>query len=973
MILVYAIVSDHRESLRVQVMRADGRDGGALGREVYPAPAKSMLKNPPASLTLRPSDRRILMQLVMNQSVGSDEIHFNGASAYAVLEDMIRSGRCYLWQRHPQPLRWGKRLDARLVWHSDHDGVRPDFDLPGNTFLLPAAPPVCIDTDAFIARPLSLPLPALALCRWVSAPRMLPEDSIEFLQAVIDKYPSASFPEPKHIPRRRMDNHDPTPSVTLVRPRDFESSGGDGSILRLRLTFRYMTRTIAPSLVSNRVCCIEDGVLFDIARRPEVERAAQSLLTDYGFEVFRPAHPDLFQHACEEEDYFLPLDAEHDWFDVGQNLIPRLQNEGWSIDSEHGAKLVTPDAADWYSELTPAAGDSFVLETGIRVDGKKIDVLPHIHRFLGQYRGADTEAMLRSWESKTFPVATEDGLVLLPGNRVVRILRGLFELFADQPFDKRKRLRLDAWRGAELLAGDTSGIGHSELPPTLTELAARLTEAPVVPAMAEPTGLETKLRSYQRVGLGWLAFLREHGLGGILADDMGLGKTVQTIAMLLTEFNAGRLTRPVLIVAPTSVLANWRAEFELLAPTLRVLVMHGQSRQEHFDSIAQYHVVVTSYALLRIDADRYLEHEFSVTILDEAQAIKNADAKTAQVASRLRSDTRFCLTGTPMENHLEELWSLMDFANPGVLGSRRYFRHMFRFPIERQGNRVVRRALERRIRPFLLRRTKDLVARELPPKSVFVQSVNLSDVQADLYESVRASMEKRVREELARRGLERSRIIVLDALLKLRQVCCDPRLRNADREYALPMDSCKLAALTDMLPEMVEEGRRILLFSQFTSMLDLIKEQLAGMGLDYVEIRGSTKDRETPVHRFQSGETPLFLLSLKAGGTGLNLTAADTVIHYDPWWNPAVETQATDRAHRIGQNKPVFVYKLIASGTIEARIMDLQARKRDLVESILTTGKQPNEGLVFDRETIDSLLSPLGKKDHTPSRKGGGP
>jgi len=344
-------------------------------------------------------------------------------------------------------------------------------------------------------------------------------------------------------------------------------------------------------------------------------------------------------------------------------------------------------------------------------------------------------------------------------------------------------------------------------------------------------------------------------------------------------------------------------------------------------------------------------------VLDEAQAVKNAAAKTTQLVCRLDARHRLCLTGTPMENHLGELWSQFAFLMPGLLGDAKRFARVFRTPIEKKQDGERRAVLSGRLKPFLLRRTKSLVAADLPPKTEILRPLELAGSQRDLYETVRVAMHEKVRREVAEKGLARSHIVVLDALLKLRQVCCDPRLVKLTAARRVSA-SAKLEHLMEMLPALIEDGRQILLFSQFTSMLDLIKPALAEAGIDFVELRGDTKDRADPVACFQKGKVPLFLISLKAGGTGLNLTAADTVIHYDPWWNPAVEDQATDRAHRIGQDKPVFVYKLVAQGTVEERMLELQKRKRALADGIYDAASGPSTDL--EAGDIERLFEPLG-------------
>ena len=474
--------------------------------------------------------------------------------------------------------------------------------------------------------------------------------------------------------------------------------------------------------------------------------------------------------------------------------------------------------------------------------------------------------------------------------------------------------------------------------------------------MEPPAALGLELRAYQKEGLAWLQFLREQNLSGILADDMGLGKTAQALAHLLLEKESGRLDRPALVVLPTSLIFNWRNEAARFAPGLSILSLHGAERKARFSEISQHDVVLTTYPLLWRDAADLTRHQYHLLILDEAQTVKNARSQGAEVVRRIDARHRLCLTGTPLENHLGELWSQFDFLLPGFLGTNANFTRYWRVPIEKQGDEVRRELLARRVRPFVLRRRKEEVARELPEKTIIVRKVELNGAQRDLYEAVRVAMDAMVREEVVNKGFGRSQIVILDALLKLRQVCCDPRLVRTPLAQRVK-ERAKLDLLMTMLPEQVEEGRRILLFSQFTHMLALIEAELKRVGIDYVTLTGSTTDRETPVRRFQNCEVPVFLISLKAGGVGLNLTAADTVIHFDPWWNPAVENQATDRAHRIGQDKRVFVYKLIVAGSIEEKILALQERKAELADGILSDDRGVQ--LKFGEEDIAALFAPL--------------
>jgi hypothetical protein len=455
------------------------------------------------------------------------------------------------------------------------------------------------------------------------------------------------------------------------------------------------------------------------------------------------------------------------------------------------------------------------------------------------------------------------------------------------------------------------------------------------PLLAGPTSFQGTLRGYQLTGLQWLQALRRGRLGGVLADDMGLGKTVQVIAHLVLEMESERLDRPALIVVPTSLVFNWMDEFARFAPTLRCLDLTGSKRSVERNKLPGAHAIVISYALLLNELARLEDMEFSMLVLDEAQWIKNPLTQTARAVRRLRASHRLALTGTPLENHLGELWAHMDAVMPGYLGDYPSFNRSFRIPIERQEDDARMAILRQRVAPFLLRRSKAAVAPELPPKTETVLRVAMADDQRRLYESLRLSLSKRVREALASYNDKQSRIIVLSALLRLRQVCCDPRLIGV---ASAPPKSAKLDALMELIRSLREQGRHVLVFSQFTSMLKLISDALHAASFEHSVLTGKTKDRAVPVRQFQSGEVQILLASLKAGGVGLNLTAADAVIHFDPWWNPAVELQAVDRAHRLGREEPVFVYKLLCDDTIEDKIEAMKGRKSDLASALLGDG-----------------------------------
>ncbi|MGH8047112.1 MAG: DEAD/DEAH box helicase [Chthoniobacterales bacterium] len=437
--------------------------------------------------------------------------------------------------------------------------------------------------------------------------------------------------------------------------------------------------------------------------------------------------------------------------------------------------------------------------------------------------------------------------------------------------------------------------------------------------------LRGKLRPYQVEGALWLLERARAGRGGLIADEMGLGKTVQALAVIETLREG-----TALVVCPSSLVWNWKREAEHFLPGLSVLTLDGPDREKLFDKIAEHRLVITSYALLRRDIERYRGLSFAAAFLDEAQHIKNPDSQNAKAACALNASSRFILTGTPIENSVRDLWSLFEFLLPGYLGNRADFRERYETPLLNGADSAVWSRLSRRIGPYLLRRRKADVLDDLPEKIEQVIEVELSEAQRATYAKLQEAARSQIDQLNDQGQAGAARMRVLTALLRLRQACCDLRLLGASGE--LDDVSAKLAALRELLGEAVDGGHRVLVFSQFTSMLDLIERALEADGTAFCRLDGSTKDRAAVVDKFQTDASiPVFLISLKAGGVGLNLTAADTVIHFDPWWNPAVEAQATDRAHRIGQKNVVTSIKLIARGTIEERVLQLQQRKRELL------------------------------------------
>ncbi len=764
-----------------------------------------------------------------------------------------------------------------------------------------------------------------------------------------------ALPEPIDRGPAEVVRERPQPVLRLRTVTLRQWAGKSHDIGVAHVEFDYAGARLSPATRKHAVeRSLHDGRLREIHRDLPAEQQAAQRLEQLGAMRCGPALYEYITHGHDfaANDVLLhphprkPPLAPRDWRDA----IDQLAATGFRIEYEPGFphdELVDIDA--WHADIQPSGNAWFDVSLGIDVGGQRVDLLPILRRVLAdpafprvaparENKRAAWRVMVDENRSVEIPLARLRALIeplleWLEGGEALRLHRS--QARALQALADDTQLH---WRGGDALRAQLALLDH----------ATRSARA--------PKGFKATLRPYQREGLAWLDFLGAAGLGGILADDMGLGKTVQVLAHLLGEKQRGRLDAPALVVAPTSLVGNWQAEAARFAPALKVLVIHGADRADRYDEIAAHDLVIITYPLLPRDRDKLIEAKFSLLVLDEAQAIKNAASQAAQVVREIPATRRLAMTGTPLENHLGELWAQFDAVEPGLLGSQRQFARHYRTPIEKHGDRERQQRLNRRIGPLLLRRRKDDVLTDLPPKTEIVRTLELEDDQRALYETLRLAQHERVRQAVAERGLTQSGIIVLDALLKLRQACCDPRLVKLASAKKVKA-SAKLDALLELLDGLLADGRRVLLFSQFTEMLGLIETALHQRGIAHHTLTGQTpaRERTAMVKRFQQGGVPLFLISLKAGGVGLNLTAADTVIHYDPWWNPAVEAQATDRAHRIGQEKPVFVYRLICKGTVEEKIQAMQGRKAELARAVLEGGGATTR-LRFDEKDLEALF-----------------
>jgi SNF2 family DNA or RNA helicase len=643
------------------------------------------------------------------------------------------------------------------------------------------------------------------------------------------------------------------------------------------------------------------------------------------------------------------------------SALPQLRALGWDVQLDGGFPYRVVPEPQWFLRIEPAQDkpDWFGLELGVEIDGHSVDLLPVLLSLLEHRDKAKDFTRIEHNGPRFVALPGDAGYLEVPAAHFRTLARVLAELYHGQDAS----IRFPGVRAASILELDQTfgGFGRplrieGRAASSWRRRAGTLVAPDSPPPVAPLAELRATLRPYQAAGLAWLQRLRAAGSGGVLADDMGLGKTLQMIAHLCAEKASGRSELPSLVVAPTSVVSNWRRELERFAPHLAVTLMYGPERRHARAAIAHSDVVLTSYAVLLRDADLFGELDFACVVLDEAQAIKNPRSRAAQLAKTLSSEQRICLSGTPIENNLHELWSLFDMAVPGLLGSEEQFRHFYRVPIEQERNNERLLALRSQVAPYLLRRMKEQVASELPQKTEVIVPVELRGRQRELYESIRIAAHEKVRAALRKQGIAQSTITILGALTRLRQLCCDPRLVPGAQARETH-ESAKYERLLELLREQRERGRCVLLFSQFTSMLQLISHGLGEQGVAHALLTGATQDRERQVRAFQNGDVDLFLISLKAGGTGLNLTRADTVVHYDPWWNPAAQDQATDRAHRIGQDKPVFVHRLIVAGSVEERMLGLQRRKRLLAGAVIAAPDAASQPL--GEAEIEHLLAPL--------------
>lgn len=970
MALAYALVQSpqsKRFSVRIYKTKLDS-DGSLLSDLEDWDNVERTLLNPPQYV--REEDLPIL-RLLLRQFDRYEGYQVLPKHGHELMTRLLATERLYFRQylvgcrerlSHPVALVPGEIRKARIAWGADDHGcIQPTVIRSGaKVHVLPLPEDTWyIDADTAEMGQLQLAQAPTQVAKLLTMPPLNDIEMLVVAAALRDLLPELPPPskeglrtvKAKLIPVLSLGTSDVAYRTAF---RDYPAGNQVRDFARVQ--WRYGEATL-PADHPSEFVTLSGGETVRVLRDDKAEKLALKTLQGYGLQEM----PNVSLTGNFSDYSLMGLESAAAWSPWMQHAAPKLRAAAWEVEMLTGFRHHVLEVEAWVGDFDEQADGWFSLNMGIMVNGERVPLAPLLHElFKVDTRWLDALQLERLSDMEPIALQLPDGgQVKVPAERIKPLARTLLELFGGGGFkgDGIRLSRYDVSRIQQLADMDRWQFKGAD---AVVELANKLKHTQGIQPVEPPHGFPLALRPYQLEGLAWLQFLRENQLAGILADDMGLGKTAQALAHLLLEKQSGRMDKPTLVVLPTSLIFNWKREAERFAPELSLLSLHGKQRVDNFEDIPKHDVVLTTYPLLWRDQEMLLQYDYHLLILDEAQTVKNAGSQAAIAVRKIRARHRLCLTGTPLENHLGDLWSQFDFLLPGMLGDAKSFNKTWRLPIEKQGNTLRRDLLAQRVRPFILRRRKQDVAADLPEKTLIVRSVELSGAQRDLYETVRVAMDQRVREEIADKGYSRSHIIILDALLKLRQVCCDPRLLKLAAAQKV-QEHAKLDLLMEMLPELVSEGRRILVFSQFTSMLALIEIELRKEGLAYTKLTGDTQDREGVVRRFQDGEVPIFLISLKAGGVGLNLTTADTVIHYDPWWNPAVENQATDRAHRLGQVNNVFVYKLVVAGSIEEKILALQERKAELAEGILS---EDSSGMVkFGEADIAALLAPLPSDD----------
>lgn len=858
---------------------------------------------------------------------------FKGEFGALLLKQLVQSERCYYKNNTTALTLYPTAKKLTFEWietRGEHTLVSNLYDT--EELFFNTIPPMCIDFETHRLYEVETAYQTEGLHCMLNAPAIPTETLTHMTQKILEQNLDVTFPIPQQLKEEVA--IPPTPYLYL-----YTHQNGSNKIHIMELHFMYGDYEVNCYPFKQSEPLIKEQKIINIIRDERAEKQFQEEITSLGF-LFDTTRNGYISTTVPHKQA-----AIERWRVFTETHLLVLQQSGWKIeiDESFHFNFEYADAITIQSHEEGEMNPWFELSFSVEVQGKQVQLMPIISSLLEEYD-------VISEIPERINLELEEGKFLhLESKNIKPILKTIFELFDKKEGDALVIKPYDA----HLLAIDEKSEIVWKGAKELKELALKLKNFQGIASIQPAKTLDATLRTYQQFGLDWLNFLYTFKFGGILADDMGLGKTIQTLAFLQYLKSHTMLNGPTLIIMPTSLIGNWKSEIKKFTPELRYLELYGIQREEKFKEIQNHDIILTTYQLAQRDVQQYQKEKFLYIILDEAQKIKNPKTKMAQAIKSFSSTYKLALSGTPIENHLGELWSIFDFLMPGFLGDLSSFKTLYQTPIEKEHDMTKASLLNKKVKPFILRRTKEEVALELPAKTEIIKRATFGNKQATLYENIRISMEKKVREAIQGKGLSRSHITILDALLKLRQVCCDPSLLKLESSKNIK-ESTKLAMFLELIEELHTEKRKVLVFSQFTAMLTLLEKEIKALKIPYTKLTGSTRKREEAIEKFTQGEAQIFLISLKAGGVGLNLVEADTVIHYDPWWNPAVENQATDRAYRIGQDKPVFVYKLIVENSIEEQILKLQEKKRSLQEGIYEESENKEER--FHTEALVELL-----------------
>ncbi len=853
----------------------------------------------------------------------------NNAFWHTVLRQIIATNRAY-YDTHQEPLRFIEEVFEPTLGFKKYDNlysIKSDIDTK-IYHIIPSKPPLILNKINNTLQEFGME--STLYHKLLGMPKIPLEDIAKVYHPIAKATPNLQIP--KAMIAKKITTP-PQIHLTLLYEKNLETIEHH----QLYLCFNYEEHSIEfyPQHASH-LYFDKDGQI-EIVRHLEIESQAKTQLHTWGFEPIQQGIR-LYLKATQNKQEGLKV-----WREFLQTHIATLEELGWLITYDESFGMKFESNAQIVVE-NQESNQWFSLGFNLEFNGISQPIAPLIGSIINQFDD------LENLPDRFAIEVQSQHYVEVSRQQIAPIIKTILELYNKE--DKEGVFQINPFDAHLIEDFDPSVVwkGSQEL----LQLSQKLKDFTAIERQTPPKALNATLREYQQEGLDWLGFLHQFKFGGILADDMGLGKTIQTLAHLSRLKETQQLKHPSLIVVPTSLIANWKKECAKFTPNLTLLSLHGSQRSELFEQIGQYDIVLSTYALVVRDEKEFGQHTFEYIILDEAQKIKNPKAKMTLAIKSLKSHHRLALSGTPIENHLGELWSIFSFAMPGFLDTYSLFKQYYQTPIEKERDMSRQAQLNRRLKPFIVRRTKERVAHELPAKSEIIKYTQFESKQSKLYETIRVTMEQKVKEAISQKGLSSSHITILDALLKLRQVCCDPSLLKLQEAQNLK-ESAKLTLFLDLIDELIQEGRKILVFSQFTSMLSILEREIQAKKIKYTKLTGSTRKREEAIEQFTSGEADIFLISLKAGGVGLNLTQADSVIHYDPWWNPAVENQATDRAYRIGQDKKVFVYKLIVENTIEQKILELQKQKEALQQGIYEQDGEQNT-INFKADELLELL-----------------